>query len=397
MRIAYPVLWSRLGREASQEQTVSTAAALARLGAEVTLVLPRGPADPALDADSVRAWFGVRGDLAVVQVPTRWTGDHAVRSTLWMRQLLGSGALAGADLLYSRVPVMLAWPGPYPLPFATDLYRPWPDDWPWLRPFVRRTAAHPRCLGYVLHSAYAAQSYARVGVPADKLLVAHNGFDPERMLPRLGKAQARARLGLPGSARLAVYAGRINRGKGLDQLLALADLRPETRFLLVGSEGPGAVEEAAAGRANVDVLPWQPAEALAAFLYAADVLLIPASSAPLERFRTCVLPLKTFPYLAAGRPILAPATPDTAELLKDGDNALLVPPDRPHDAAAALDRIFAEPELAARLGDRAARLAEALTWDARGERIAAFLAARLKGEGRFGGLNWMPPSGGCYG
>jgi glycosyltransferase involved in cell wall biosynthesis len=377
MRMAYPVLWSRLGREASQEQSVSTVAALARRGVEVTLILPRGAGDPSLDAAAVRAWFRVRGDFGLVQRPSRWTGEDGVRSTLWMRQVLRDTAVAGAQLLYSRVPVMLAWPGPYPLPFATDLYRPWPDDWPWLRPFVRRTAATSACLGYVVHSAYAARSYARAGVPAEKLLVAHNGVDPERMLPRLGKSEARARLGLPPERGIAVYAGRINRRKGLDQLLALARLRPEILFLLVGSEGRGPIEEEAASLANLSVLPWQPPELLAPYLYAADLLLIPASSAPLDRFGTCVLPMKTFFYLAAARPILAPATPDTAELLKDGDNALLVPPDRPQAAAAALDHILADAPLAEHLGENGARTAARLSWDSRAERIAAFLADRL--------------------
>ncbi|HYE26984.1 MAG TPA: glycosyltransferase family 4 protein [Allosphingosinicella sp.] len=377
MRIVYPVLWSRLGREASQEQTVNTVGALARLGLAVTLVLPRGRTDPPLDSAMVRDWFGVRGDFRLVQLASRWAGEHSVRSTLWMRQLLGDAAMPEADLLYSRVPVMLAWPGPYPLPFATDLYRPWPDHWPWLRPFVRRTAARRECLGYVLHSAYAARSYAAAGVPSEKLLVAHNGADPDRMLPRLGKTEARARLGLPAGRPLAVYAGRINPRKGLDQLLALADLRPETLFLLVGSEGFGPVEAAAAGRTNVAILPWQPPERLGPYLQAADLLVIPASSAPLDRFGTCVLPMKTFLYLAAGRPILAPATPDSAELLRDGINALLVPPDRPKTAAAALDLILGDAGLAARLATNAARTAKTLTWDSRAKRIADFLETRL--------------------
>ncbi|HEX8261668.1 MAG TPA: hypothetical protein VF547_02220, partial [Allosphingosinicella sp.] len=124
MRLVYPVLWSRLGREASQEQTANTVAALARHGVEITLVLPRGAVDPPLDAEAVRLWFGVRGDFGLVQRRSRWGGENAVRSTLWMREMLRDPVLAGADLLYSRVPVMLAWPGPYPLPFATDLYRP---------------------------------------------------------------------------------------------------------------------------------------------------------------------------------------------------------------------------------------------------------------------------------
>ena len=128
----------------------------------------------------------------------------------------------------------------------------------------------------------------------------------------------------------------------------MADLRPDVLFVLVGSEGDGPIEQAAAARANVRVAPWAERPALAQWLGAADVLVIPPSLAPLQRFGDCVLPMKTFAYLAAGRPILAPIAPDTAELLRDGETALLVPPDQPEAAAAGLDRLLGDAALAAR-------------------------------------------------
>jgi glycosyltransferase involved in cell wall biosynthesis len=389
VRLIYPLLWSRLGRQADREQAVNTAGALARAGAEVTLVMPRGRDDPVVTADDLRALFDVSGDFRLVQRETRWGGEKALPSALWLRQLRRDPETLRSELFYSRMPVAFALGRASPVPFAVEHYRPWPDRIPAIRPLIRRTAASPRCLGFILHSRFTADSFARIGVAEEKLLVAHNGAEPARMLPRLTKEEARGRLGLPSNWPIALYAGRVNGRKGLDQILLLAARRPGVLFLLVGSEGEGEIGREAARLANVRVLPWQSPAALPAWLYAADILLIPPSRAPLERFGDCVLPMKTFSYLAAGRPILAPVAPDTAELLEDARNALLVPPDDPDSAAAALDRLVGDPRLAARLGTNAAALAESLSWDARARRILDFLEAGLRRRGSTG----SPPGG----
>ncbi|HEY0314132.1 MAG TPA: glycosyltransferase [Allosphingosinicella sp.] len=381
MRLIYPLLWSRPGREADREQTVNTAGALARAGAEVTLLMPRGRNDPEVRADDLRALFDVTGDFRLIQRPSRWGGEHVVPSYFWLRQAFKDPETAGSDVFYSRMPVAFGRGAESPIPFAVEHYRPWPDRIPPLRPLFRRTSLAEHCLGFILHSRFAADSFARIGVPEEKLLVAHNGAEPGRMLPRLTKAEARAALGLPQDRPIAVYAGRVNARKGLDQILILARLRPETLFLLVGSEGEGEIEREALALANVRIFPWQSPASLPPFLYAADILLIPPSLAPLEQFGDCVLPMKTFAYLAAGRAILAPVAPDTAELLRDGDNALLVPPGNPDAAAAALDRLVHDTALADALGANAAALAQSLSWDARARRILDFLEAGLSRRG----------------
>lgn len=377
MRLVYPVLWSRPDRKACRAQTMATAAALARRGVELTVLMPQGEADPALTPGDLRDYFGVRGEFSVVQRPSRWAGEKLFRSLMWLRQVFRDPLMGSADLLYARAPALLGLGGRPPIPFAVDHYRPWPDDWPAIRPLVRRTARQRKCLGLVLHSDYAAAAYRRAGVPPAKLLVAHNGADPPLAAPP-GKAAARAALGLPAGRAIAAYAGRINAQKGLDQLLALADLRPDALFLLIGSESEGEIEAVARSRANVRIIPWQHPADLPAWLAAADALIVPASRAPLDQFRNCVLPLKLFAYFAAGRPILAPIAPDTAELLRDGENALLVPPGEPAAAALALDRILSEPGLARRLGEGAKESARKLTWDRRAESIEAFLEERLR-------------------
>ncbi len=376
MRLVYPQLWSRLDRKADRAQAVATAAALARRGVEVTLLMPQGKADPALTPADLRDWFETEGDFRLVQRPSRWAGAALHRSLMWLRQVFRDPLLRDADLLYSRIPAMLCVGSRCPIPFVFDHYRPWPDRLPAMKPLFRRTVRRPDCLGLILHSEHAAASWRRAGIAGEKLLVAHNGAPPA--VAPMAKGAARRALGLPAERAIALYAGRLNARKGLDQMLAMADLRPEMLFVLVGSEGEGPIERAAAARANVRVAPWADAAALGQWLGAADVLVIPPSLAPLEKFGDCVLPMKTYAYLAAGRPILAPVAPDTKELLRDGGNALLVPPDDPAAAAAALDRILGEPGLACRLSDGAQETARQLTWDRRAEKIEAFLEARLR-------------------
>jgi glycosyltransferase involved in cell wall biosynthesis len=61
------------------------------------------------------------------------------------------------------------------------------------------------------------------------------------------------------------------------------------------------------------------------------------------------LPLAALEALAAGTPVVAAAVRGVRELLDDGENALLVPPDDPQALAAAVRRVLDDRALAGRL------------------------------------------------
>src|SRR5262249_30214925 len=145
-----------------------------------------------------------------------------------------------------------------------------------------------------------------------------------------------------------------------------------------GSEGEGPVEKEARQIANLRIVPWQRFTDLAPWLYAADTLVIPPSLAPLQRHGNTVLPIKLFLYLAAGRVLLAPIAPDTAELLTADLNAALVPPGNVEATVSRLRALAADPALTERLSRAALTTAESLTWDARAKRIAEFITQRFK-------------------
>jgi glycosyltransferase involved in cell wall biosynthesis len=177
-----------------------------------------------------------------------------------------------------------------------------------------------------------------------------------------------------------VYTGHVNLTKGLDTVLRMARRLPDVSFVLVGSEGTGVIERLARLVSNVSVVPWKPFDVVTRYLMAADVLLQPPSRIPLKLVGNTVLPMKLFLYLAAGRPIVAPDLPDMRELLEHERNALLVPTGDDDAAVNALQRIFGDAGLAERLSAAARQTSRGLTWDARAERILAFLEKRRAGE-----------------
>lgn len=108
----------------------------------------------------------------------------------------------------------------------------------------------------------------------------------------------------------------------------------------------------------------------------ADVLIIPPTSIPLAAGRT-VLPIKTFLYMASGRPILAPRSPDTEELLRHGANSFLVEPDNMEEAIKALCQLIDDAELAEKLAVTAKEEVSAYSYTIRGKKIISFLGERL--------------------
>jgi len=77
--------------------------------------------------------------------------------------------------------------------------------------------------------------------------------------------------------------------------------------------------------------------------------------------------------MASGRPSVASDLPSLREVLRNEENALLVPPGDTKALAASLQRLADEPETAARLAARAAEEVKRYSWDERGRRLGALL------------------------
>ncbi len=378
----------------STEQVVRSCAGLALLGLRVDLFfLGSGPAiqhfarpDPVAREAVAEAYgfaAGLPEGLRLVPVPGRRVLPGAPGIGAWEVRAARLARRARYDVVLTRDLVALAWSLAAGSRSVFETYRADLQASPWLWPWRRFCYRHRNFAGIVVHSTLAGRAARAAGAGERRVLVALNGYAPELFEPRLERAEARARLGLPADAAIVVYTGRIGREKGFEAIRQLASAVPEALFLAVGAL-PGdtgmreAIEPPArAGAGNLRVLPRVPPDGVPPYLFAADCLLIPPTAGPLVRHKRTVLPMKTFLYLAAGRPILAPDLADVREVLTGGRTAVLVPPDDPGAAAAALRRVLGDARLRESLSAAALDAARGYTWESRSRRVKAFLEASV--------------------
>ena len=226
----------------------------------------------------------------------------------------------------------------------------------------------------------------------DRIAVIHEGIDPAPYAAREAGTDLRDLLGAQPGERWVGTVGRITPWKGQDDFLRAAAIvarqHPDARFLVVGDCVSSRAEQAA-DEAYRDRL-----HALAAELDIAGVVRftgyrddVPAVMNALDLL---VLPSRDEPFgivvleaMAAGRPIVATDSGGVPEIVRDGEEALLVPPGDVERMADAIARLLADEGLAARLGRAAEERvrSEFPLWRhaARVREIYEALAARERG------------------
>jgi glycosyltransferase involved in cell wall biosynthesis len=178
---------------------------------------------------------------------------------------------------------------------------------------------------------------------------------------------------------LVTYAGHLYPWKGVETLLGALAAAPGLRGRVIGGHPSepdlARVRQFAANLGlgeRVEFTGMKAPGEVAALLREADLLVLPNRATSVSANYTS--PLKLFEYLAAGRPIVASDLPALREILKDRENAWLVPPDDPAALAAALEALARDKALAMRLAKAAFESAAAYSWDRRAERLEETLA-----------------------
>jgi glycosyltransferase involved in cell wall biosynthesis len=245
--------------------------------------------------------------------------------------------------------------------------------WEW---WIARLVARPGFARLVAISDALARDYlARFpGLSPDKVMVAHDGANDlalggDDTAPPV--EHRRLRVG---------YVGSLRPGKGMEIISRLAPLVPECDFVVVGGDAEvvqswrreadypnlefrGFVEPARAdaciGEFDIVLAPYQPR------------VMVGDNDLDISAWMS---PLKLFEYMRRCKPIIASDLPVLREVLRDGENALLVAPTDPEAWRAAILRLLHDAGLRQALGKSARRdFREHYTWERRAEKVLAGL------------------------
>jgi colanic acid biosynthesis glycosyl transferase WcaI len=210
------------------------------------------------------------------------------------------------------------------------------------------------------------------GVAAERVVVVRDGATFDAVSPPQDDPVVQEIRG--GFPFVALHAGNLGFYGAWDTLLkAAAILRDENAGLVFIGDGANRAALAAAAQAqsapNVRFLPFRSFEQLPHVMMAGDVHIVTVK----RGLEGIVVPSKLYSILAAGRPVLAVAAPqsDAARIVAESGCGLAADPDDPAAVAAAIRELRRDP---ARLADMGRRARETAVKYARVNELERFAA-----------------------
>lgn len=336
-------------------QTLHTVEALTAAGASTRLYLPGVP--KRFDLAGFLRDMGIRHPIDLrcrTSLNRRWQG--------WPFVLLHRKELLGAKAVYTRVPELSCLLARNRIPHFLEVHD--------TDTLIGKGLAAP-----LLAAERAGILRGLVAISASgRDALSRLGFDPARasVLPSGVDLAAFNTLALPSEddfrSAHAIYVGRISRDRGLGLLEAVAQAGfPVT---LVGPRD----DEPASQCDNLRVEGAVPHAQVPACLARASVALMPYQ-ADLQHAAS-ISPIKLFEAMAAGRLVIASDLPPIREIVRDGENGLLVTPANPAGWTEAMERVRTHPAWARTLAEAGRRTAAHYGWDRRAEQLLAITGLR---------------------
>jgi glycosyltransferase involved in cell wall biosynthesis len=199
--------------------------------------------------------------------------------------------------------------------------------------------------GYAVISREIDTELHAANVPVSRRFRIPNGVDIERFKPAPAAdiSALRQSLGLNPQDLLALYAGRLETEKRVDQIIEcwkqIRQNHPQARLLVLGSGSQEKVLRQIAGE-GVDFIGQ--VDNVIPYLQAADLFILPSSTEGLSN--------AMLEALSCGLPVIATSVGGAEDVIQHGQNGWLIAPDQPKELCQAILTLFAAPELRKTLG-----------------------------------------------
>jgi glycosyltransferase involved in cell wall biosynthesis len=198
-------------------------------------------------------------------------------------------------------------------------------------------------------------------IPEEKILFLPNGVDIHRFQPKLPDESLKSRLSLSGK-QIVLWAGTLGYAHGLDNVLRAAKLleprAPDIHFLFVGD---GSARErlirlkAQLALGNVSFHDPVSHDEIVSYYSIAFCGLASLLDIPTYRGAR---PSKIFPVFASAKPLIFVGRGETADLVRQADAGMVVPPGDPQSLANVVLDLAQSPHLARTLGENGRRFVE---------------------------------------
>ena len=350
MKIVYIANIRMPTEKAHGVQIMKMCEAFTQLGHEVELVVPNRKTPI---AEEPFLYYGITARFAITTLPVWDTVGYGrlgflLESVLFARAVRRHLRGKAFDVLYGRDDLVLSGMS---APYVWESHT---GAWNSMAQKVARSAKRIVVISQGLKDFYTGK-----GVPAEKIIVAHDGIDLGQFAHPQSKEQARARLGLPFDKKIVMYIGRLDGWKGTDTLLDASKLLPGDFLVAIIGGEPQQVTELSARYPNVRFLGFHPYKELADNQSAADVLVLPNTGRD-EISSRFTSPLKLFSYMASGIPMVVSDLPSIREVL-DENGAVFVTPDDAPALAQGIRSAFGRDDLAR----HAHAVVQRYSWNAR--------------------------------
>ena len=362
-------------------QVVKTCEALGEQGVDVELWYPkRHQRSAEMDVDPVD-YYGVRRSFATRALPNLdifriqrvlparvFTVLYSLHAVVW-GLFAALKAPREGSVCYTRDPVLAFWLTRFhrPVGFECHTIRKRLGLW-----FLKRLCGAPTLLGVAALTGPMRERLVGLGFPPGRVAVLPDAVDLDDYGSLPDTARCRERLGLPDAGPIVGYVGSfaamgMEKGIGvLIEAVARVQTQPVPRLLCVG--GPlddepryrAEAERVGLGYERLILRDRVPRDEVPYWIRSCNVVSIPWPRNDFSELFTS--PLKMFEYMASGVPIVASDLLSLRDVLRDGENSLLVEPSDPAALATAIERLLGDGDLSRDLAARAGADVRRYTW-----------------------------------